>query len=167
MAVTTDIMRTWRNPRAVMRDQLAMGKREDRAIAYLIVACLLIFVAQWPRLARQAAGFDMAPGAEPRDLSQLMTYELFAWLMVWPLLMYIVAAVSHVLAKAVGGKGSFYTARLAMFWSLLASAPLLLLYGLLAGFVGPEIGTRIVGAIWVVAFGWFWLSSLVEAEKPR
>ncbi|MFT5631517.1 MAG: hypothetical protein ACI9HB_002698, partial [Gammaproteobacteria bacterium] len=30
MAVTTDIMRTWRGPRAVMRDLLDQGQREDR-----------------------------------------------------------------------------------------------------------------------------------------
>ena len=164
MAVTTDIVRTWRGPRAVMRDLLAMGRREDRAVAYLIVTCLLIFVAQWPRLARQAAGFDLAAGAEVRDFGQLMTYELFAWLTIWPLALYGLAALSHLIAKALGGKGSFYTARLALFWSLLASVPLLLLYGLMAGFLGPVAGTHLVGAVWIVAFGVIWMQSLREAE---
>ena len=165
MAVTTDIIRTWRGPRAVMRDLLAQGKREDRALAYLIVFCLLVFVAQWPRLARQAAGFDLVPGAEPRDLMQMMTYELFAWITVWPLLLYGLAAVSHLVARLFRGRGTFYTARLALFWSLLASVPLLLLYGLMAGFLGPVAGTQLVGAAWVVAFLWIWLQSLREAES--
>ena len=164
MAVTADIIRTWRGPRAVMRDLLAMGKREDRALAYLIVFCLLVFVAQWPRLARQAAGFDLAPGAVPRDLLQMMTYELFAWITVWPLLLYGLAGLSHLVAKLFRGRGTFYTARLALFWSLLASVPLLLLYGLLAGFLGPVAGTHLVGAAWVAAFVWIWLQSLREAE---
>ena len=165
MAVTTDIIRTWRGPRAVMRDLLADGKREDRALAYLIVFCLLVFVAQWPRLARQAAGFDLAPGAEPRDLLQMMTYELFAWITVWPLLLYALAGLSHLLAKLFRGRGTFYTARLALFWSLLASVPLLLLYGLMAGFLGPVVGTHLVGATWVVAFLWIWVQSMREAER--
>ena len=167
MAVTTDILRTWRGPRAVMRDLLAQGRREDRAIAYLIAACLLIFVAQGPRLSRQAAGFDLAPGAEVRDLTELLSYELFAWLMVWPLFLYGLAAVSHLVAKAAGGRGSFWTARLALFWALLASVPLLLLHGLLAGFVGPGPQTNLVGAAWIAAFLWLWLQCLREAEAPR
>ncbi len=164
MAVTADIVRTWRGPRAVMRGLLAQGKREDRALAYLIVFCLLVFVAQWPRLARTAAGFEVAPGTEVRDLGQMMTYELFAWITIWPLLLYGVAAISHLIARLVGGKGSFYSARLALFWSLLASVPLLLLYGLMAGFLGPVPGTHLVGALWVVAFAAIWLQSLREAE---
>ena len=116
-------------------------------------------------MARTAAGFDLAPGAEPRDLLQLMTYELFAWITVWPLAFYGLAALSHLIAKAFRGKGTFYTARLALFWSLLASVPLLLLYGLMAGFLGPAAGTHLVGAAWVVAFLWIWLQSLREAES--
>ena len=164
MAVTTDIMRTWRGPRAVMRDHLAMGPREDRAVAYLMAACILIFVAQWPRLSRQAAGFDAAPGTDPRGLLELMTYELFAWLMIWPLALYGLAALSHLAAKVFGGKGTFYAARLALFWSLLATTPALLLYGLVAGFLGPGPQTQVVGAIWVAAFLYIWIQSLREAE---
>lgn len=165
MAVTADILRTWRGPRAVMRDLLSQGKREDRALAYLIVFCVLVFVAQWPRLARAAAGFDLLPGAEPRAIGQLMTYELFAWLTIWPLAFYAIAALSHLIAKVFRGQGTFYTARLALFWSLLASVPLLLLYGLMAGFLGPVAGTHLVGAAWAVGFGWIWLQSLREAES--
>ncbi len=165
MAVTTDIARTWRGPRVVMRELLAQGRREDRAVAYVIVACLLIFVAQGPRLSRQAAGFDLAPGTEARDITELLSYELFAWLMLWPLLLYAIAAISHVVARVIGGKGTFYTARLALFWALLASTPVLLLYGLMAGFVGPGAQTQVVGGIWVAGFGWLWLQCLREAES--
>ncbi len=164
MAVTADIVRTWRGPRAVMRDLLSRGKREDRALAYLIVFCLLVFVAQWPRLARTAAGFDLAPGTEPREIGQLMTYELFAWLTVWPLALYGLAGISHLIAKAFRGQGTFYSARLALFWSLLATVPVLLLYGLMAGFLGQVAGTHLVGAVWIVAFAVIWLQSLREAE---
>jgi hypothetical protein len=165
MAVTQDILRTWRGPRKVIRGLLADGPREDRALAYLIVACVLIFVAQWPRLSRAAAGFDVPAGAAVPELQQLMTYALFVWVMVVPLLLYGVAGLSHVLAKAVGGRGTFYAARLALFWSLLATIPLWLLQGLMAGFLGPDApGTRLVGAVWLAGFGVIWALSLFEAE---
>ena len=165
MPITNDIVRTWRRPRLVIRELLDQGPREDRAIAYLMISCFLIFVAQWPRLSRKAAGFDLAPGADVPELYQLMTYEFFAWLMIWPLFLYILAGVTHLIAKAVGGKGQGYGARLALFWSMLSTVPLLLLYGLTAGFVGPGPQTNIVGAAWLLAFGYIWIQSLREAES--
>ena len=74
-------------------------------------------------------------------------------------------ALSHLIASIFGGKGSFYSARLALFWSLLASVPLLLLYGLMAGFLGPVFGTQLVGAIWLLVFASIWLRCLREAES--
>lgn len=165
MAVTRDIVRTWRGPRAVVRDLLALGKREDRAVAILIAACLIFFVADWPRLSRIAAGFEAAPDEAVRGMSELLTYGAFTWLIIAPLFFYAVAAVSHLIARAVGGKGDHYGARVALFWAMLAAGPALLLYGLTLGFMGPQaIQTTLVGAIWMAAFLWFWLAGLVEAE---
>lgn len=147
-----------------MRDLLAHGQREDRALAYLMVACFVIFIAQWPRLSRIAAGFDLAPGAEAPDLTQLMAYEFLGWLMVWPLIFYAIAAVSHVVAKLFGGQGTWYGARLALFWALLATTPAALLYGLTAGFLGAVTSTHIVGFIWIGALVVIWFQSLRQAQ---
>ncbi len=165
MAVTNDIVRTWRRPRQVMRDLLAQGRREDRAIAYLMISCFLIFVAQWPRLSRKAAGFDLPAGAEVPELDRLMAYEFFAWLMIWPLFLYIIAALTHLVAKLLGGQGDWYGARLALFWSMLATVPLLLLHGLMAGFAGSGPQTNLIGGIWLVAFVVIWVQTLREAES--
>jgi hypothetical protein len=165
MPVTNDIVRTWRRPRAVIRDLLDQGRREDRAIAYLIISCFLIFVAQWPRLSRKAAGFELPAGADVPELDRLMAYEFMAWLMIWPLFLYILAGLTHLIAKAVGGKGDGYGARLALFWAMLSTVPLLLLHGLMAGFTGPGAQTNLVGAVWVIAFGWIWIQGLREAES--
>lgn len=166
MAVSSDIVRTWRGPRSVMRDLLAQGRREDRAIAYLIVACLLVFVAQWPRLVRLSEGFDLPPGAAAPDLTQLVAYEFLGWLMIWPLALYGIAALSHIVALALGGRGSWHGARLALFWSLLASVPLLLLHGLVRGLIGPGPQADAVGIAWLLAFAVIWVQSLREAEAP-
>ena len=164
MAVTSDIMRTWRGPRAVMRDLLDQGQREDRALAYLMAACIVIFIAQWPRLSRLAAGFD-GTGAEAPELSRLIAYEFLGWLMVWPLMFYVIAAVVHVAAKVFGGQGDWYSARLALFWALLATTPMALLYGLMAGFLGPVAGANLVGALWLLSFIVIWFSCQREAGR--
>ncbi|NKX46085.1 YIP1 family protein [Roseicyclus persicicus] len=161
MAVSSDIVATWRRPRQVMRKLLSMGRREDRALAILIAACLLIFVAQWPRLSREAF---MAPeGAAPLDARLAITF--FAMMMVWPILAYALAAVTHILARIAGGRGTWYSARLALFWSLLATSPAWLLHGLVAGFIGPGPAEQVVGALLLLGFLAIWGISLREAER--
>ncbi|MCG6903904.1 MAG: YIP1 family protein, partial [Rhodobacter sp.] len=61
MALSSDIVATYRSPRRVMRRLLAMGQREDRALMYLFAACTLIFVSRWPGLKRQAFLDDTVP----------------------------------------------------------------------------------------------------------
>lgn len=156
MAVSSDILRTWRGPRAVVRDLLAQGQREDRALAYLMAGCVLIFVAQWPRLSRQA----FITGAE---LDQLIAYEFLSWLIIWPLMFYGLAGLSYLAMRLLGLRASAYGARLALFWAWLAATPLGLLYGLLTGFNGADAGSNLIGAGWLLAFGWFWLQGLREA----
>jgi hypothetical protein len=167
MPVTSDIVRTWRAPRAVLRSILDQGRREDRAIAYLMIACFLIFIAQWPRLSRTAVGFDLPPGAVAPELDRLMAYEFLAWLMVWPLFLYFLAGATHLVAKAMGGKGTMYGARIALFWTMLATSPAILLHGMTRGFIGPGVESNLVGAIWLIAFLVIWVQSMREAEsKP-
>jgi hypothetical protein len=158
MAVTTDIAATYRGPGRVITRLLAMGHREDRALVILMVACGLVFVAQLPRLSREAhlAGTDLAPQ---------MGGALMAWLFVAPLLFYLIAAVSHLVAKLVGGRGDWYGARMALFWSFLASTPLILLHGLVAALVGDGVALQGVGLVWLAVFVWFWMASLWQAER--
>lgn len=160
MSVTYDIVSTWRAPRATMRRLLAAGQREDRAIVFLIAACSLIFVAQWPRLARQAYIDDSVP------LQALLGGALFGWVFLAPLFFYGLAAFSHLLARMMGGKGTWYGARLALFWALLSVAPLGMLQGLVAGFLGAGAALNIVATLLLVAFFVIWLLSLAEAETP-
>jgi len=159
MPVSTDIIATYRGPGRVMRRLLAMGPREDRALVMLMTACAIVFVAQLPRLSRQAH-------LTGQDLNMMMGGTLLAWLIFAPLLFYILAALSHLAAKLLGGQGDGYGARLALFWSLLAASPLLLLHGLTAGFVGPGPALQVVGFVWLAVFVWFWITSLKTAERP-
>lgn len=157
MAVTTDIVRTWRGPRTVMRDLLDQGRREDRAVAYLMISCLIIFVSRLP-----AIQFEVMQGQG--DFQRDASYAFMGLMMFMPLLLYAVAALLHLIGKVFRGKGTFYSARLALFWSLLASTPVLLLYGLVRGLIGPGLQADIVGAIWTIGFLWFVVQTLREGE---
>ena len=141
-----------------MAERLDEGVREDRAFVFLMVACGLIFVAQWPRLSREA----FVTGAE---LQPLMGGALMGWLLIAPLLCYALAALSHLAAMAVGGRGTWFGARLALFWSMLAVSPAWLLHGLTAGFVGPGPALSLVGAVLLTVFLWIWLNALLVAER--
>ncbi len=161
MALTTDMAATYRSPRRVMRKQLAMGQREDRALMYLLLGCGIIFIAQWPRLRREAFLDDAVP------FDALVGGALMAWLFLAPLLLFALAALSRVVAKLLGGQGTWYTARLALFWSLLAASPLWLLNGLVAGFIGPGLELNLTSFMSITVFLVFWGLSLVETESAR
>jgi hypothetical protein len=160
MSVSRDIVATWRRPRAVMRRLLSQGRDEGRALAFLIGACLLIFVAQWPRLSREA---HLAGESGP-PLEAQLGITFFAMLMIWPLLAYALAAASHLVSRLFGGQGTHYAARLALFWALLASTPAWLFHGLVAGFVGPGPAETVVGGLLLLAFLLIWGMCLREAE---
>jgi hypothetical protein len=159
LAVTRDISATYRGPGAVMRRLLSDGRREDRALGFVLFAGVLTFVAQAPWQAR-AAFYDPSVPQEAR-----LYWSAFFFIFIVPLLAYGLAAVLHLIAKGLGGKGNFYRARLALFWSLLAATPLALLTGLMAGFVGPGLETTATGVLWVAVFLWFLVRSLMVAES--
>ncbi|MGR3436859.1 MAG: Yip1 family protein [Shimia sp.] len=158
MSITTNILRSYTRPRQVMRRMLDGGDREDRAIAILAGGCLMLFVANWPRIAREA---ETTGG----DLTQQLSYALFGTLFILPLLLYGIGAIGHILAKPFGGRGSWYGARLALFWALLATAPILVLWGLVQGFIGPGTQANLVGLLWFGAFLALWTINLREAER--
>lgn len=153
MGVTTDIVATYKGPRQVMARLQAVGQREDRALAFLMGGCVLMFFARLPGLARQAH-------LEGLDQNMLMGGALMAMIFIMPLVLYALAWLVHLFMKLVTGRGEGYLSRLALFWALLAASPLALLHGLVAGFVGPGIQQQIVGFLWFVMFLWFWAGGL-------
>ncbi|WP_425039326.1 YIP1 family protein [Primorskyibacter sp. S187A] len=158
MGVLNDIAATYRGPRRVLRRLLSAGQREDRALAILMGACTLMFLSQWPPLARQAH-------LENTELQPMIGGALMAWLFVAPLLLYVIAALSRLVAKLFRGQGDHFGARIALFWALLATSPLALLNGLVGGYIGPGVELQLVGFVWFVCFVWFWLSGMIEAES--
>ncbi len=158
MSLTTDLVATWRRPRAVLRQHLSRGRSEPFALSFLLVFLLLAFIAQWPVAARVAylAGEE---SAVPRILP--LAYGVLIMLPI----AYGVAALAHLVSQMLGGKGSWYASRLALFWALAAIGPLLLLQGLVHGLIGP--GPALYSVWFAVGFGflWLWFTMLHEAER--
>lgn len=160
MALTADIVASYRAPGRVLRRRLGPGdgRGEARALVTLILACGLIFVAQWPRLSRESH-----LGDQPLDMA--LAGALLGWLIIAPLALYGLAGLSHVVARAFGGRATFLEARMALFWGLLAAAPLWLLWGLVAGLAGAGPALDVTGLVALGAFLALWLAGLWSVER--
>ena len=69
---------------------------EATSLGYLMGACFLTYVAQWPYLARQAHLEDF-------NLQTSLAASLLAWLLIAPLLLYCVAILVYFLHRLLGG----------------------------------------------------------------
>lgn len=158
MAVTTDIAASYRGPGAVLRRIFAREASEPRALAFLMGGCAVMFVARWPALAREAHLQD-------EELTMLMGGTLLATVFFLPLILYALALIVQTGARVFGSPMTGYGSRVALFWALLAASPLMLLNGLVAGFIGPGAALTLVGAVWFAVFMWFWITGLRVAGE--
>ncbi|QFU08534.1 Yip1 domain protein [Rhodobacteraceae bacterium THAF1] len=160
MALANDIAASYRRPGPVIRRRLGdPSSAEERALVTCMLACFLIFVAQWPRLSREAFLTE-------QDVQPMIGGALMGWIFIMPLALYALAGISHFVAKRLGGQGTYVEARMALFWALLAATPLWLFWGLLAGFQGPGVALDIVGIAALLAFVLIWAAGLYAVERP-
>ena len=157
MALTDEILATYRGPKRVVARILAAPAREDRALAFLLAALGIIFVSLWPALQRQSLAMPEVP------MAQRVLAAGLGLLLVVPLA-YLLAALSHLASRAGGGRGGYYGARVALFWALVAVSPLMLLRGLVAGLIGAGPQLAAVDLLALAAFLWIWISGLWQAE---
>lgn len=160
MSVTQDILATWRGPGRVIRRLLEGGMREDKVVYLTLITCVLIFVAQMPYQSREAHLDPQIP------LSARLYWSGLFFVFILPFFVYFLAALSHLIARLIGGRGTWMGARLALVWALLALTPLTLLMGMIAGFVGAGPGLTLVSVLWVALLAWFWFGGFVSAEYP-
>ena len=158
MSVSTDLVATWRRPREILRQHLARGRSEPFAFTLLLVFLVLVFVGQWPAAARDAF-LANEPSAAPRILARALA--VLATIPFW----YALAALGRLVARAMGGQGTWYSARIALFWALAVSGPLMLFQGLVAGMIGPGPALTAVSVLIGAAFLWLWATLLHEAER--
>lgn len=162
MGVVADIARTYRHgPRAVVAEHLARGPQEARALALLMLGCGLAWLAQWPRLMRDAQSGLPDPGA---SFQQLAGTALVTWVFLMPLVFFGLAALTNVASRAMGGQGAPWSARIALFWAWLAASPLGLVAGLATGFTGGSALANVLAILWMGAFAAFWAAGQREAS---
>ena len=153
---TLNILHSYLRPHQVLAQLLQDGKREDRALAILFTACSALFLMQIPLLAHDTVSGDMA---------RALSYAFFVCMMILPLILYALAALVHLLARLLGGKGTWYSARLAVFWSILAISPLALLWGVVKGFYGDTLASSLLAWGGGVAFLWIFAGALWQAQR--
>ncbi|MEL6169468.1 MAG: YIP1 family protein [Pseudomonadota bacterium] len=159
MSAALDILRTYRAPREVIRRRGSGSPREDRALVTLLSACAVMFLGMLPVVQRQALEDPTTP------FDARLGGALMAWLFIVPLALYLIAALSRLVARMMGGRGTWYQARIALFWALLAAGPLWLFYGLLYGLAGLQPVTTAAGTLWLAAFLVFWGIGLYTLEE--
>lgn len=153
MAAVEDILRSYRRPRVVIREHLSRMRSEPRLFSFLFSALLLMFVAQWPALARQHFQTPDVP------MSGLLLGTALALAATTPFF-YALAFLVTLLSRVFRGRGDGYGGRLALFWALFAVSPLVLLQGLTQGMIGAGPQANAVAVLVFVAFAVIWGAGL-------
>ena len=159
MSLLVDIIDSWRAPRRVVRQHLDRPRSEAFIFTFLFTFLLVSFIAQWPVAAR-LSHFQPEVPIEQR----MFGFALGLFALVMPLA-YAVAALSRLVARAFGGQGSWYSARLALFWSLASITPAMLLMGLALAFLGQGRQTTYLGIVIAAVFVIRWIVMLRETER--
>ena len=126
----------------------------------LMVSCFLYFVAELPGLSRQA----FLSGGEP-GFAELASASFIGAVLLAPLILYALAALSQIVLRAITGGGTWLAARVALFWALMVSAPLALFRGLVEGFIGPGPTLDVVSLVLAGVFLALWFVNLRVAAR--
>jgi hypothetical protein len=160
MSLVPDIVESWRHPARVVRRHLSRPRSEAFVFTFLFVFLLIAFIAQWPQAARASYLQPEVPLTQRLLAAGL---GLMATIPLW----YGLAALSRLVARALGGQGDWYGARVALFWALTAISPAMLLQGLTSGLLGAGVQATVVSGAVALAFLILWGLMLVEAERAR
>lgn len=154
-----DIVLTYINPAAVMHRKIARGLREEQLLAYVFLASLITFLIRAPSLiAFHRAGQTGTPLATEIG-GMFITTMLFG-----PLFYYALAAIAHLIARKLGGKGDWQKARLALFWTILAMQPLVIAYIYLLALVSPGWIPMLLTTGVFAFFLWTWGRGMAATE---
>lgn len=142
------VMQSWWAPRRVVRGLVGMPERVKLVV--LMAAMLIFLIAQAPLRAREAQLDPQVP------FDARMGGAMLAVMFLMPLLAYAVAALVSGLSRLTPWRLSPEDSRLALFWALLAVAPAMLLWGLVAGLVGPGTAQLLTQAVLGLGFLVIW-----------
>lgn len=166
MSLVGNLARTWRRPAQVVHELDGQGLREPQVLFFALLACGLIYVAQWPGLSR-AAAIDPSVTFEQR-----MGGALFAVMFLLPLVLYGLAGALQLVLRVFAGPVQGLRVRLALFWALLSVTPLMLLQGGLMAFLGggPFVtlfGFVVLGCfLYILGAGLWTVVRLTQGKGP-
>ena len=138
-----------------MKRHLDNGIREEQTLFFAILFGLLSYLSLLPALAKHAFLAN-------ESLSALAAAQFISSVFMMPLLMYGIAAVSHLILKYFGGQGDYIGARRALFWAALVTTPAILISSIVETYIG-ELSMSL-SVITTGIFIWQWVSNLKELE---
>lgn len=142
----------WRAPGRTVRGLRGMG---DPGLMALLTGTLAIyFLAQWPAHVTAARIDPSIP------LGARLGGALLATMFMMPLLVYGVAGLIALVARAAGWRGTGRDARLALIWAMAMVTPLMLLGGMTQAVSGGGPALTLVQAVTGVAFLGLWLVNM-------
>ncbi len=159
------ILLSYRDLRGGMAAFLAQNPRDSQLLVLALLAAVIGFIAGLPNAVVQARTLE---AEDP--LTAVLSVRLFAALFMTPLMLFTVAALSHLVARMFGGSGTFWSARAALIWAVIVALPLVLLSGMVSGVAalwpGTALGALSAGTSVVLSlsFFWIWSQHLAEAE---
>lgn len=161
MRLFVEIFRAWGDFKGSMRRQISSNPREAKLLAFAMLAGLFGFLARVPiEMLELENGVDSIP---------ILWSLLVSGLFFAPLFFYLIAGLSGLFLRIFGQKVDYKDMRLAFFWTLLVSAPLMFLTSLTSWPVFAELQTvaTISKAIGFIAFLYIWYSmvTVVIANK--
>ncbi len=168
MGLVADIFASFRRPRAVFRARLAAGMSNYQAFGLLMAASAMMFVAQTPRLAREALIDPTIP------LEARLGATFIGFFAIVPLMAYILSPLVDLLLHLMRRPHHLFTTRASLFWAMVMAAPFWLINGAVIGFMGQGIPAAASSVLALGVFGFFFVlclsvsaQYLLETQKDQ
>ena len=133
---------------------------ERIVLVYCFLVSLILFLSGLPS---QFSKWLKSDQSEP--FMALAGISLFTSIFFVPLALYGVAALIHIFAKIFKGRGTFQNVRIALFWSLIVTSPLIIINGLIRGYFENLNIAIISNWLMNVFIAWVFSNMLKEAEE--
>ncbi|GGA11844.1 YIP1 family protein [Neptunicoccus cionae] len=161
MSLLADIGAAYQRPRREMTHQVSI-MTEPRILMLGFTACLLNYVSRMPDL----AAISFLAEDDPAIMRARFATLFVSSVIMGPLFLYIIAALSHLVLRVFGGQATWQEARLALMWAALVASPLVLISGASKVFAPPSV-FMVATLLTAVVFCWQWALCLATVEFPR
>jgi hypothetical protein len=155
MTLISEINASYRTPKLEMRRQIEDGIREEQTLFFALLFGLLSFLSLLPEIAKRAYIMN-------DSLPALAAAQFIASVFMMPLLMYGIAALSHIILAKFGGQGDYVGTRRALFWAAVVTSPVILASSVLSIYF-PVVKISLA-ILTTFIFIWQWTSNLKELE---